>query len=251
MKARQGMGLAELLVSVALAGVVMAAASRSLTQHLRWQRNRAAIVAAEQIVQDAHEVLRAELERSWGEARVLGDTAVDVPSLRGFFRACEAATGRLVLPNTPSWWTAPRSGDSLAVLDTLTQTEWRTLVAAVGAQRASSQCPAGGAKLTLASPVPLTAPVLALPVRVWRIMRYTAYRGSDGTWWLGERACAPTCGLVQPVAGPLLPPSQGGLRMALVLDHTGRPQAIDLLVRAEVSGHRASVAARIPIGAAP
>lgn len=251
MSARPGTGLAELLVSVALAGVVMAAASRSLVQHLRWQRSRAAGAAAEQIVRDVHDVLRAELERSAGVARVLGDTAVEVPALRGLIRACDASVGRLVVPNASSWWATPRSGDSLAVPDTLTRTEWRTVITAVGTQRASSQCPAGGTRLALASNLPATAPALALPVRVWRIMRYTAYRASDGMWWLGERNCTPTCGSVQPVAGPVLPPSQGGFRVGLVLDTEGRPRAIDLLVRAEISGRRASIAARIPTGGAP
>jgi len=251
LRSRDGAGLAELLVSVALAGVVMAAASRGLSQHLRWQRGRAAAAAAEQIVQDAHDVLRAELSRSSGEPRVLGDTAVDVPSVRQLLRACDASTSRLVVPHGAASWAAPRSGDSLAVLDTLTRVEWRTRIAAVGTQRASSSCPAGGTRLILTSPVPPTAPALALPVRIWRVMRYTTYRAPGGLWWLGERACAPSCGLVQPVAGPLMPPSQGGFRVAIVLDNSGRPRAIDLMVRAEVSGRRASLAARIPMGDSP
>jgi len=251
LKARHGAGLAELLVSVTLAGVVMAAASRGLSQHLRWQRGRAATAAAQQIVQDALDVLRAELQRSSGEPRALGDTAVDVPSVRLLLRACDASTGRLVVPNGSASWAAPRSGDSLAVLDTLARVEWRTLIATVSSQRASSACPAGGTRLSLTSPVPPTAPALALPVRIWRVMRYTTYRAPDGLWWLGERACAPACGLVQPVAGPLLPPSQGGFRVAIVLDDTGRLRAIDLMVRAEVAGRRASLSARIPTAGSP
>ena len=46
--------------------------------------------------------------------------------------------------------------------------------------------------------------------------RFTLYHAGNGDWMLGWRRCAPislVCGVVQPVAGPLRPPSSGGLRI--------------------------------------
>ncbi len=251
MSARRGVGLAEVLVTVALAGVVMAAASHGLAQHLRLRRARDATARADEIVREVHVILRAELGHAAGQIRVLGDTAVDLPSLRVLSRACEVSSTRLILSSSTSWWAAPRPGDSLAVLDTLTRTEWRTSVVAVGSQRASAACPDGGTKLTLSAAPPPTVPALLLPARIWRMMRYAAYRAADGTWWFGERNCVSSCGAVQPIAGPLLPPAQGGLRLSVVLDAHGRPRALDVSVRAAVSGRSARLSARVPLADTP
>lgn len=251
MSARRGAGLVELLVTVALAGVMAAAISRSAVQHLRWQRSRAAAAAADEIVREVHEVLRAELSHAATAVRLLADTAIEIASIRGLAIACELSPNRFVLPASTLWWSAPKSGDSLAVIDTLRRSEWRTVVTSAGAQRASVACPSGGLALTLAEAVPATAPALVLPARIWRTERYVTYRSGDGTWWLGQRSCASACGSVQPITGPLLPPVQDGFRLAFAPDGAGRPHAIDVRVRADVSGRSASRSARIPLSATP
>lgn len=247
MKRRAGTGLAELLVSLALAGVVMAAATRGLVQHLAQHRAREARARADEVVREVHEVLRAELGHAAGNVRVLGDTAVDVASLRLLARACADGPSRLVLPATAPTWSPPRAGDSVALMDTLSRREWRAVVVSVGTQRASADCPAGGIRLTLGASLPASVPARAVPARIWRTARYLTYRAGDGSWWLGERACAPGCGAAQPIAGPLLPPAQGGLRLVAYHGPDGQPRAVDLSVRAVVAGQASSLAARLPL----
>lgn len=251
MRRRDGTGLAELLVSLALAGVILAAATRGLVQHLTLHRARDARARAAEIVREVHDVLRAELAHAAGDIRVLGDTAVELSSLRVFASACHQDLARLVLPSTTPTWSAPRAGDSLAVMDTLSRSEWRTVISAAGTQRPSVSCPAGGIRLTLAAALPASAPARAVPTRVWRTVRYVAYRAGDGSWWFGERLCTSGCGAAQPIAGPLLPPAQGGLRLSAVLHTDGRPRFLDVTVRAAVATHAASQSSRLPLTTAP
>lgn len=196
-------------------------------------------------------MLRAELAHAAGDVRVLGDTAVEVASLRVLARACHQELTRLIVPTTEPIWSAPRAGDSLAVMDTLFRREWRTVVASAGTQGASADCPAGGIRLTLGAALPASVPALAVPARVWRTARYMVYRAGDGSWWLGERLCTSGCGAAQPIAGPLLPPAQGGLRLGAVLGADGRPRFLDVTVRAVVATHAASQSSRLPLPAAP
>lgn len=243
---RHGVALAELVVSLALGGVLMGAAVRSLSQHLRLAREHEAQVRATAATRDALDVLRAELAHSGGIPRLSADTALELSSIRAYAPACDLVAGRPILPSG-AWWSAPRAGDSLAVIDTLTGTEWRTTIAVVGSQRASTRCPDGGTRLALTLPIPATAVPFALPVRVWRVARYVLYRGSDALWWLGERGCAPVCGTAQPIAGPLMSPAQGGLRLSMRFDAAGRAQSIDVVLQASVNGRRAHLDARLPL----
>lgn len=248
---RTGAGLAELVVSLALAGVVMATASRSVVQQLRLHRERDAQAQADAIVREVSEVLRAEIGHADAAVRVLGDTAIELASQRIAASACEQSAARLVVPSNAAWWSAPHAGDSVALLDTLARSEWHAAIVATGTQRATAACPSGGTRLTLSDLPPATVPSIQVPVRVWRILRYMVYRASDNTWWLGERACAPGCGSAQPIAGPLLPPSQRGFRVAFVLRGDAQPVAIDLSLRAIIGGRTARLSARLPLVAAP
>lgn len=251
MRRRLGMGLAESLVVLVLAGVVMASAGRGLNQHLRLRRERDDQARADEIVQVVRDVLRAELDHAEPVPYLLGDTAVQLASTRLAVVACDLVAARLTLPASAPSWSAPHAGDSLALIDTLTGVEWRTAVAATGTQRANARCPAGGTRLTLASATPSSVPALLLPARVWRVVRYVAYRASDGDWWLGERSCTPGCAPAQPIAGPLLPPNQGGLRFAFVPGPDGRHLALDVSARAVVGGGLSAMSARLPFAVVP
>lgn len=251
MRSRRGMGLAELLVSLALGAVILAAVTRGLVQQVRLQRDRTAQARADEIVREVHEVLRAEVNHAAGTVAVLGDTALDLASLRLFARACDHDAARLIVSASEAWWSPARAGDSLALVDTSLHAEWRATIAAVGTQQASASCPAGGTRLLLGTVVPTTVPALAVPVRVWRVVRYTQYRAGDGTWWFGERSCTPTCGAAQPIAGPLAPPVQRGLELRIVPRADGRTLAVDVAVRTSVAGRKSERAARLPVGPSP
>jgi len=251
MRRRAGVGLTELLVSLALAGVIVAAATRGLVQHLALHRTRDARSRAAEIVREVHEVLRAELAHAAGDVRVLGDTALELASLRVLARACYQDPVRLVLPAAEPGWSAPRAGDSVGVMDTLSRVEWRTVIVAAGTQRASAECPNGGVRLTLGTALPQTVPARAVPARVWRTVRFVAYRAGDGAWWLGERLCAAGCGAAQPIAGPLLAPSQDGFRLRAGPGIDGRVLFLDVSARAVVATYPAQLSSRLPGPAAP
>lgn len=251
LKRRSGTGLAESLVALALAGVVMAAASHGLSQHLRLRRERDDQSRADEIVRVVRDVLRVEVGHADPAVRLLGDTAMQLASSRVVAVACDLVSTRLVIPATAAWWSAPRAGDSLALLDTLAEAEWRTSVLATGTQRASARCPAGGTRLTLSAPPPASTSALLLPGRIWHTVRYVTYRAGDGSWWLGERSCAPACAAAQPIVGPLLPPGGAGFRLALVAGRDGRPVALDVSARAVVGGRSSVMSARLPLAATP
>lgn len=251
LKSRRGTGLTESLVALALAGVVMAAATRGLSQHVRTRRERDDQARADDIVQVVRDVLRAELDHAEPGPRLLGDSAVQLASTRVLALPCDVTPTRLTLPSSAGWWSSAQVGDSVALIDTLRGAEWRTAVVATSTVRASARCPTGGTRLSLAVPLPSSVPALLLPSRVWRVVRYVAYRAGDGTWWMGERSCAPGCASAQPIAGPLAPPSQGGLRLSLVVGNNARPIALDVTARTVLHGRRAAVSARIPLAAVP
>ncbi len=251
LKLRGGTSLAESLVALALAGVVMAIAGRGLSQHLRLRRERDDQARADEVVQVVRDVLRVALDHAEPAPFLLGDTAVQFASSRGAAVACDVSLSRLVLPASAAWWSASRAGDSVALIDTLSGSEWHTLIVATGTQRASARCPAGGTRLTLSRPPPPSVPALQLPARVWRTMRYMVYRAGDGTWWLGERSCTPACSSAQPIVGPLLAPSRGGFRLSLVLDPLGHPVALDVSAQAVVGGRSSAISARLPLAPVP
>lgn len=248
MTPRGGTTLAEMVVALALAGVLMGAAARGVTQHLRWQRDRAEWQQGDDAARQAVAVLRSEVERADGTVTVLGDTAVQLSAVRVVAVACDTGASRLVVPASVAAWSAPRIGDSLAMADTALG-EWRTSIVAASSLHSSTRCPAGGTRVTLAAPLAPSALPLLLPARVWRVARYMIYRAGDGSWWLGERSCAPACTSAQPVAGPLATPAQGGLRLSLVVSSDGRPLALDIQARAPVRGRVASASARVPLRA--
>ncbi len=245
---RRGTTLAELVVALALAGVVMGAASGTVVQYLRQRSQREADDRARDAVRTTRDVLRAELAHADADVRVLGDTALQLSALRVVATACDASANRLVLPAGVPMWSAPRTGDSLAIADTSQGGDWRTTVLSVRAERASAECPTGGTRVVLAASPPVSVLARLLPTRIWRVVRYVLYRGGDGSWWLGERGCAPGCSAAQPIAGPLRSPSQGGLRLALVLGPGGQPRALDVSVRAVAGNRGAALSVRLPLG---
>lgn len=247
MIARSGTSLAELLVALVMAGVVMATAMRGLSVHLRIQRMREARVRTQQAVADVAQVLRVESSRAVAPPVLRGDTGIDLTVLRGAPRACEASSSRVTVSNKEAWWDTPRVGDAVTGRDTLTRGVWQTTIAAVGSQSASAGCPFGGVRLTLATVPPMTVPLTATPLQVMHTERFVLYRAADGFWWFGQRACAATCGAAQPVAGPLQSPDRAGLRFASYTDESGRRLAIDLTVRASDVEVTATQNMRLPV----
>jgi hypothetical protein len=84
-------------------------------------------------------------------------------------------------------------------------------VCRVGSSTPYGVSPRPSIALRLLTPPPPSSPV----VHVTRPWRYSVYRASDGRWYLGAKEWNPALGrfnTIQPVAGPLVSPSAGGLR---------------------------------------
>lgn len=130
----------------------------------------------------------------------LGDTALVLAAPVLDALPCD---DRTVVPLSPSAGMVPSEGDRWLVLERDTSAGvtdsliWRPSVPLT--LRAD---PAGCA----------TADATRVLVRVIRMVRLATYRASDGAWMLGIRTCPVGCAPVQPIAGPIRAPSEGGWR---------------------------------------
>ncbi len=207
---RRGVGLAELLVGVALLGVVGAMVARLVTVTTRSAvrvRERAARSATLRTA--ALAVSRDVQGLAVGEVRLAGDT-LRYRARRGEGVAC-AVRGAAVSVARASYrgWREPQPGrDSLALLDRDTGV-W-TLSAVTAA--ATGTCPDGTPSIEVVGAATWTGPPPA-PVRVLEWVEVRAYE-SGGAWWLGARTLRPT-DVIQPLAGPVAPRGIGFSRIAV------------------------------------
>lgn len=231
MLARRGTTLAELMIAISLAAVVLTAASGTFLRQRRNAADHAAHARAESQLRAALAALQASLEGVSpsagdlvaGEAR---DTAVQLRLLVGSGVACDSGAGRATIAaddtsaaRASGFASAPRLGDTLWWRAS-GEPSWSARRVAVIATGVGA-CPAVGAgprpllRLVFASPD--TVP-RGVPVRVTRQERYSFYRAGDGSWQLGIsewsdllRAFAPP----QPVAGPFRLAALDGTRTGM------------------------------------
>lgn len=216
---RTGGTLAELLVAMTLAGIVLGAATSTL---LRQQR----IFAALRRTASEDTQLRASLGALSVELAALGagtgdlaegqatDTAVQLRSLVATGLACGDAMSSATFVGGIDGdagalsGAAPRVGDSLWWFGG-SPPEWlgRRIVAS---DSVAAPCPLTGGpsgparRLVIAEPDSIG---YGTPVRVTRPARYGFYRSGDGSWQLGVREWVDVTGRFaspQPIAGPFL-----------------------------------------------
>jgi type II secretory pathway pseudopilin PulG len=216
---RPGATLAELLVALTLAGLVLGTASRSVLQQQRTARRVAASTAAAAQSRGASDLIRSQLALAEPKAGDFSgdqsDTALQlrVPVALGAVCASSSAASVLTVDDTDDAPTGatlspPRAGDSLW---------WRADGGGGWAGRrlsdassADDDCPplhTGHApslriQLTTSDTLPLGA-----PVRITRQLRYVLYRGGDGLWQLGSRDWSEAMHRFappQPIAGPFV-----------------------------------------------
>lgn len=237
---RAGYTLAELMVALALSGVVGAALCGVLVAQQRIYRNATERLTRRHAVRDAAEVLPVEIRGvATGEdlPGVLTDTAIELYSVVGSSVLCAPSATELVLPpdslasgaRLTSFAMPPDSGDLAAVYtepaDSSQAPFWERIpIAEVSRRATATACPAatsftspadGGALayvITLRSP-PVVARAAGVPVRVLRRGRFSVYRSSDGSWNLGYRRCGAlvnaACAAIQPLSGPYASASAG------------------------------------------
>jgi prepilin-type N-terminal cleavage/methylation domain-containing protein len=245
---RSGFSLSELVVVVAIAGVVASSIAVTVTRQQRFYRGAAELHYLRENVRDALEVLSTDI-RGMSVAdtvRLRADSAIEFFATIGSSVVCQTVGNEVGLPsqnssaNTLSAFLAvPDSGD-LAVFYTRLANgaeDWeRHRIAGFASRSVTSSCPASsglssqseldptgtGFVVTLSSP--LRGEVRAgAPVRFLRRARYSLYRAGDGDWYLGYRRCnavgVSVCGVIQPVSGPYRAYSSDPRASGLLLEY--------------------------------
>jgi len=223
---RAGSSLVELLVALALAGVLLAAATGSVLRQQRTARWVGVLGAAETQASHVIRLLPDELALLDAAAGDLvpgqaSDSTVELRAVVASGVACDSATSFMTL--APDTGAAPplggiartiAAGDSLWFLDSL---GWRAR-GVVAASRATIGCLRPPAPNMVTTRLALDGPVDVgggTPVRVTRHERWVFYRASDGRWYLGLRdwnAASVRFNAAQPVAGPFVRTLRSGER---------------------------------------
>ena len=253
---RRGTSLVELLVALALFGVVGIATLRSLDRQARFHAGVLAILEARSQHAAAHEAVATELRSlssAGGDITRLSDSAIVFRLPVGSAVACAIAPDTVYLaPDTVSagqllahFRITPQPGDTAwihdeASTDVARDDSW-TGVPITSAVRSPGNClgsafvhpalDAGRASWRLAVAGPLPASITTgAAVRLTRTARFALYRGSTNEHWLGFAEILPATGTwitIQPVSGPYLPftsiaPASSGVAMA-ARDSSGVP----------------------------
>ena len=252
---RAGTSLVELLVALALFGVVGAAMLRSLDRQARFHSGMLAILESRAQHAAAHEAVAVELRglsTAAGDVALMSDSSIVFRFPVGAGVACGITTGTIDL--APDFVvagqtfarvrTSPQPGDTAwlfdeGATDSAGDDAW-VGVAIAAATRATGLCPgsplidsvrdAGLASWRL-SFTGATLPATVAPgaaVRLTRMARFALYRGGTGEHWLGFTEAQPATGTwitIQPVSGPYLPfnaatPSASGIALK-ALDSSG------------------------------
>ena len=230
---RRGHTILELLVALGLGGLVIGLGATIGFRHQRFHRDVViAVERADEIGElvalmpiSLRGIAPGEGDIPTGGAR---DTSLEFRATIANAAVCDSAESTALLapieatPRLASVLTWPEPGDTAWFLDVNGAIEtWvpRPILATFDSSavcRIGSSAPYGASPrrsigLRLLTPPPPSSPV----VHVTRPWRYSLYRASDGRWYLGAKEWKPALGrfnTIQPVAGPLVSASAGGLR---------------------------------------
>ena len=244
---RKGLALIELVVVLILAGVIGSAITVTLTRQQRLYRGASELHYARENVRDAMEVLSSDIRGMSvvDTVRLDADSAIEFFATIGSSVVCQATASEIDLtadsdsePFLSGFQVVPDSGD-LGIVYTHgpgAVGEWqRYRITGVATRSLPLICPvasgfssqpgvgaATGFVVTVANPVSQEVTVGA-PVRFIRRARYSLYRASDGSWYLGYRRCnalgASSCGGIQPVSGPYRPYSSDPRATGLLFEY--------------------------------
>jgi hypothetical protein len=239
---RRGSALLELLVALPLATMLAAAAAAMLVGVWRLARRGESQLAGTRELRHAHAALAADVRPLRArDLRDVRDTAIEFDAVLGVGVVCAASTRDRIdlLAADPddavglAWAASVQPGDVVSLWHADPTGAPRPLNHATPLAGLSWSGGCGGAPwtaawadrravritLTVASP---DLGMIGAPATVQRRVRYSLYR-SGASWFLGRRTL--TGGrwdTVQPVAGPLLSPAQGGMSVQ-ALDRRSEP----------------------------
>ncbi|HEY9225576.1 MAG TPA: prepilin-type N-terminal cleavage/methylation domain-containing protein, partial [Gemmatimonadaceae bacterium] len=240
--ARRGVTLVELLVTVVVGGIALSLVAGIALRQQRVFADMANLAAVTGQLRETSAILPIDLRSAAsaaGDIREARDTSIELRATIASAVVCDTtASGLLLAPDYTGSASAITAGDSAWLFDARDSGDvWkpRRIMAATTAP--SGQCAALGPTLS-DSGRNVTRIALTLdsapprdwtgaPMRVTRVLRYSLYRSSDGSWNLGERDWNPATSrfnTIQPVSGPFLSAASGGLVFRYA-DSTGAPLA--------------------------
>lgn len=231
---RGGWTLHEMLISLAVTGMIASLAVHAALSELRFFRGAGEAVVVEQQLADVAGVMRGLVwSVSPGEGDIVAalDTALEIRVGIGTAVVCESSTGRVVIPapspsaNTlASFDDAPQPDDFVMALpEDSSASAWTTLTVASAPVYggACTRYPAAPAAWALALREQVVVPEGTI-LRLLRPLRVNVYRASDARWYLGARdwsAVNQRFNTIQPLAGPLDAPSADPDRTGFRIDY--------------------------------
>jgi hypothetical protein len=228
---RRGVSLVEIVVSLALTGVVLAMVSAVALRQQRFLADLGEQSATAARLREAAAILPIQLRAARpGDIREARDTSLELRATIATAIVCDTEPSIVILePATngearyASFVSPIEAGDSLWILTAGSNTpEWTPLAVLGVGSRSAGVCAVSAPPLAdeglhrarvALSVAALPAGVIGMPVRVTRPTRYSLYRSTDG-WYLGQRDWSNATARfasIQPVAGPLLSASDHGL----------------------------------------
>lgn len=269
--ARAGATLVELLVVLAILGVVGGVIMRVVLRQQRFYASAAEITSTRTDLRDLASVLPTDLRgisSSGGDIYAMSDSSIDFRLPFGTAAICVLGAGLtsvVVAPQSLSsrsavtaWTSPPVSGDSVLIYDegastALTDDVWRPYK--INAAPTTLACPvatgytstaaeaAAGISLPLSAALPATTPQ-GSTMAFFRRAHYGLFVTSSGKTMLGYFDCpAGVCGTPIPIAGPFLPYAATGSGVQFTYyDETGAVTAvktsvarIDVVLRAQTA----------------
>jgi len=241
---RAGFTLVEMLITMALLGLIGACVVTVVIRQQRFYRSTSAIMDARAQIRQMSAVLPMDLRAissAGNDITLLSDSAIEFRSSFGSAVVCTLISGGSpAIVTTPrntarnlrmtSWTRTPVVGDSIALYDVNTSTRatddrWTlhqiTAIATVTGDVATG-CPSSSRlvastdmistnpayRLTISPARPATV-TQGAAIRFFRRVRYSLFKAADGQSYLGYKDCltgrTPVCSVTQPIAGPYRP----------------------------------------------
>jgi len=271
---RRGFTLTELMVAMVILSIVMASITGAFIEQQRFYSAASDIMNTRDNIREGADAILADLRPmspADSDIYTMGTAFIEYRASTGASTVCSIDGTKRVLTLPPlttatnaalsSWITTPAIGDSVLIFDPganvgVADDSWGRYEVTV-APVTGGACPnstgltttaaeaAAGLSISVSPALTGTTPVGA-PMRFFRRTRYQLYFPSGGSgWYLGMFDCnrlrAQPCTELQPVSGPYLEPSQGGLAFAyydssgvVTADRT-KVTRIDLVVRSRTA----------------
>ena len=235
--ARRGTSIIEVVIAMVVAAVVLSVVTTIAVRQQRLFTDLTDGVALSGELREAATILPIDLRsvsvgsRDIREAR---DTSIELRATIASAVVCDTTSDGLVFAPSDTgasayagYLTTIDAGDTAWVLTpTDSGDDWRAFHIASAGSSAPKQCAAAGPHLSatartqsrtavaLSTPPPSLRSTIGTVVRVTRPFRYSLYRAGDNLWYLGEKdwnAAMVRFNTIQPVSGPFLSASLGGL----------------------------------------